>query len=332
MAIRHVRLRVHPPIRDHGATLGFDRIHPCVMVLLVRRYDLISLGRRRIGSCLTVWNHYRIDADFKTIPIGPRWRDLSEGETDLLVPHATGPDFPQLTDSDDALREFLQSVSHPDWLAQILNRQKRKWQESHPAKWFRLVPSEVPDREIPKCVRLAPDVALQFHQEKLSAGQIRHCIGRSFESGIRFAFQHLTESEVRRACFEFPRWVLTFHAMRLTADQLEICVRQDPSTAFRVRSVFPPRVQAKVLASTYMYPQYLLKQQATSEVREEILTSVIKFPRIWLREHNQSFHHLFEDLRRHLEITPDPECISRLMNNLPASIRKKLGAAVASMI
>jgi hypothetical protein len=230
------------------------------------------------------------------------------------------------------LREFLQSASHPDWLAQILNRQKRKWWESNPAKWFRLVPSEVPDCEIPKCVRLAPDVALQIYQEKLRAGQIRHCIGRSFESGIRYAFQHLTDRELRRACLEFPRLVLTYQVTRLTADQLDVCVRQDPFTAFRVRSVFPPRARAKVLASTYKYPHHLFRRHATYDVREEILKSLIEFPRVWLREHNQSFHHLFEDLGRHLEVTPDPECISRLMNTLPASLRKKLGAAIASMI
>ena len=142
VAVRYLIDDHGEPVIRRGALLGYDRINPSLLFLIVRAGDLISLGKRTIGETSTVWTHYKVGRGFRLMEIAIKGRGLTYAEIRSRV----GPYrlLEQPSECDDSLREFLSDSDHPKWMLPIIERQKMKWRKNRLSKFYHLVPSEIP--------------------------------------------------------------------------------------------------------------------------------------------------------------------------------------------
>jgi hypothetical protein len=302
--------------RLNGALLGFDPIHTCALFLLVRKGDLISVGENAIGVASATWTHYQIGLDFAMNPISIVGPTLTAVEIRaLILPNVAS--YHQPPGDDDALRDFINNPHHPAWLLPILERQKKKWRANRLSKFYHLVPSEVPDTEIPQIVKLAPEAALRFFLSKLTKLQIRSCVRRALTAAIIHAFDHIPPTQFKKAVRDHPSILLTHQGNRLPEDLLLRCVRFEPFVAFNIRKSFPPAIHAKILAATCGLPFGLFRSGDVSQLPTEIAFSFLQYPVQWLETYDNNFSELFRILERHARMKTCHNLIRYLMNSLP---------------
>ena len=204
-----VRYAINP--RDEieirsGALLGYDRIHPSAVVLIVKPGDLISLGEKPIGISTATWTHHRVNRRFRLEKIDITGRSLTNAEIRSLARGAAP--FEQAPGCDDTLREFLADSDHPGWLIPILERQKQKWRTHRLSKFYHLAPASAMPGELERVVKLAPGAALRFHFDSLTKGQINRCIRRDLATAIVHLRGHMSPAHLRKACREYPALLL----------------------------------------------------------------------------------------------------------------------------
>lgn len=301
-----------------GAVLGFEGSKSCAIVINVRRHDLISLRHRRALSSEFEWRHYRIECLFelKRIPIGNhRLRD--EDCDHQVYPENSAP-IAQPTNCDDDLRNFLAKAGRPRWLKTIIHRQVQKWRTHHPEKYYHLAPSRASAREITRCVSIAPFTVLRFFKNKLSDKELVHCISRSIEGGVIFAFDRLTPRQIKTALRECPGTMLALHAEKLSNEDLEFCARFDPFAGISVRNSVPPHRHAVLLAYSYSLAFPMADRALLGQFQAEIEQSLTHFPETWLRVHENSFSILLDCLAIHAQMRIDNDFLLRLLTGMPS--------------
>jgi hypothetical protein len=299
-----------------GATLGFDHIHPCVLFLLVREGDLVSVGEKTIGGTSASWIHYQVGPDFalKRINIGGRTLTAAEIRA-WLSPAVTS--YHQPPGCDESLREFLADPNHPAWLVPILERQKQKWRTRRISKFYHLAPSEASREEIDRIMKLAPGAALRFFSQHLTKGQIKRCIRRDLKTAVLHAYETMSPDQLDVACREHPVLLLQHQGSNLPEPILLRCVRFEPFEAFRIRNRFSAPVHAKILAATCELPFGLFRSGDISSLPAEIETSFRQFPGSWVESFGRDFGALFQALERQGRMKVDHAIVHFLMNVLP---------------
>lgn len=330
VAVRYMIDANGDPVIRNGALLGFDRINPCLIFLMVRKGDLISLGEKTIGEATVSWTHYQVGRGFRLIEIDIKGSGLTYAEIRSRV----GPYrmLEQPPGCDDSLRELLADDSHPKWMLPILERQKMKWRANRPSKYYYLVPSEVPDPEISQVMKLAPEAALRFFLPKLTKLQIRNCIRRALTTAIIHAFDHIPPTQFKRALRNHPSILLHYQGNRLPEPLLLRCVRFEPFDAFIIRKRFPPEIHAQILAATCGLPFQLFKCGNISRLPEEIETSFCRYPVLWLEAYDNDFSKLFRILERRGQIKFSHELHNFLMSSLPPQHLPELHRYIANNI
>jgi hypothetical protein len=302
--------------RMNGAVLGLDPIHPCSLLLLVQKWDLISIREKMANGTSARWTHHQIGPDFTLDPIAIDDRNLTAARLrELMLPDVVT--FQQAPGDDDALRDFINNPHHPAWLIPILERQKRKWRTNRPSKFYHLVPSEVPDAEIPQIVKLAPEAALRFFLPKLTKLQIRSCIRRALTVAIIHAFDYIPPTQFKKALRNHPGILLSYQGNRLPENLLLRCVRFEPFVAFNVRKNFPPPIHAKILAATCCLPFGLFRSGDVSQLPTEIAFSFLQYPVQWLETYDNDFSKLFRVIERHGRMKTCNRLLQFLMDTLP---------------
>jgi hypothetical protein len=303
--------------RISGAVLGLDRINPCALLLLVRKGDLISVGEKDIGSSESTWAHYQVGPDFELVQLDIVGRSLAAPEIRaLLNPEVVA--FHQAPGDDDALRDFLADTNRPPWLIPVTERQKRKWKKNRLAKYYHLVPSEVAEHEIPRCMELAPGVAVRFFHGWLDKEEVRKCIGRALESAILYAIGKMSEVQLDRACRQCPTLLLKNQASKLSEDRLMRCVALDPFEGFRIRNKVAPHLHARILAVTYDLPFGLFYNGCLSGLPAEISNSFHQFPVHWIQAHGNDNAALFRTLQLHGRMKIGHALVLHLLGSLPS--------------
>lgn len=311
----------------NGALLGFDRIHPCVLLMIVRIGDLISLGEKPIGKATANWTHYKVGRGFRLLEIAIAGRGLTHAEIRSLV----GPSalMEQPPGCDDSLRAFIADTNHPKWLIPIIKRQIQKWRVNRPSKFYHFVPSAVPEVEIPRVVKMAPDAALRFFLPKLTKLQIRSCVRRALPTAVIHAFSQIPPTQFKKALRDHPGLLLALQGKNLSQDQLLRCVGFEPFNAFVMRKHFPPALHAKILATTCGLPFQLFKSGNVSRLPAEIQTSFYRYPVQWLEVFDHDFSKLFRALVRHGKMKADQKLLQFLMTSLPPQHRSELYKFIA---
>ena len=305
-----------------GALLGFDRTHPCLLLLLVRPGDLISIGEKSIGVSTATWTHYRVGSGFRVEKIDITGRGLTNAEIRSLAWGAAP--LAQPSGCDNSIREFLADPEHPGWLTPVLERQKTKWRTTHLSKFYRLVPCETSPGELERIVKLAPGAALRFSFDKLTKGQINRCIRRDLETATVHAFEHMSPAHLQLACREYPILLLHHHGPNLPENILLRCVRLEPFAAFVARNRYPAPVHAKILAATCVLPFDLFNSGDISGLPAEIETSFRQFPVAWVESYGCDFSALFRTLERQAKMTVNHDLMGFLMERLPPQHLPKL--------
>lgn len=330
LAVRYSVDRRGETVIRIGALLGFDRINPCVLFLLVKEDDLISIGEKSIGEATVTWWHFQVGRGFRLIETTIAGRGLTHAEIRSLAGHCAPMEQPP--GYDDTLREFLADAGHPRWLVPILERQKKKWRANRPSKSYHLVPSEVPDPEISQVMKLAPEAALRFFLPKLTKVQIRNCIRRALTTAIIHAFDHIPPTQFKKALRNHPGILLTHQGKRLPESLLLRCVRFEPFDAFIIRKRFPPALHAKILAATCGLPFQLFKSGNISRLPDEIETSFRRFPVQWLEAYDNDFSELFRTLERRGGMKTCHKFLDSLISSLPPQHLPALYRFIANAI
>lgn len=316
---------------EKGVVLGFDLIQPCALILSVQKGDLISIGEKIIGESQASRTHYQIGDKFEL----HQFEIPDPSKTNLGILSRLQPSVARLNQlplCDDSLRHFLANKSHPEWLIPILERQKKKWRASRPAKFYQLMPSEVADDEIPVCVSTAPGAALRFLRDRISANELRQCIGRDLEAAAQYAFEAMSEVQVDRACLEFPGLLLRHHASQLSEERLLRCVCLDPFGGFHIRNQVEPHLHAKVLAGTLGLPFELFSACDLSDLPNEILQSFLSFTKSWVDAFAGNHQHLLTTLMRHRGDRSRGDYLLHLMEHVPPEYLPHVASFAARFI
>ncbi len=302
--------------RRTGAILGFNRIDPCALFLLVQKGDLVSIGEKAIGGVSASWVHYQVEPDFTLNQVGFGGSTLTGSEIRaLILPDVAS--FHQPPGCDESLREFLADPNHPAWLVPILERQKQKWRTKRLSKHYRLVPSEASQDEIDRILKLAPGAAVRFFSKHLTKGQIKRCIRRDLKTAVVHSYQAMSPTQIQAACREHPVLLLQNQGSRLPEAILLRCIRYEPFEAFRIRNSLPAPVHAKILAATCELPFGLFRSGDISSLPAEIETSFRQFPGSWVESFGRDFGALFHALERQGRMKVDHDLVHFLMNVLP---------------
>lgn len=330
LAVRYaINARDEIEIRS-GALLGFDRIHPSVVVLIVKPGDLISLGDKPIGGPSATWTHYRVGRRLRLEKAGITDRSLTNAEIGSLARGAEP--FEQAPGCDDTLREFLADPEHPRWLVPILERQKQKWRTNRLSKFYHLAPASAPPGELDRLVKLAPGAALRFHFGRLTKGQINRCIRRDLATAIVHHFAHMSPAHLKKACRDFTVLLLEHRGTELSEENLLFCVRFEPFRSFAIRRRFPPHLHAMILAATCDLPFELFECGDISGLPAEIEASFRQFPESWLRVYDSDVPALFRVLERRGRMTLDQDLFEALTDKLPPQYPPKIFQFIATRI
>lgn len=315
IAVRYMIDANGEPVIRNGALLGFDRINPCLLFLIVRKGDLISLGEKSIGEESMSWTHFQVGRGFRLMEIAIKGRSLTYPEICSRV--GSYRPLEQPPGCDDSLRDLLAGDSHPKWMLPILERQKRKWRANRPSKFYHLVPSEIQDSEIRRVVKIAPGAAIRFLLPKLTKLQTRSCIRRALATAVIHAFDEIPPTQFKRAIRDYPSLLMTHQGTRIPEDLLMRCVRFEPFDAFIIRKRFPPAIHAKILANTCGLPFQLFKSGNISRLPAEIETSFRQYPVQWIEIYDNDFSKLFRILERRGQMKICQKLYNLLMSSLP---------------
>lgn len=314
---------------SRGAVLGHEHGKPCILVITVVRGDLVSLAA---PDSTTGWRHYRIGPDFELLPFPIQDRKLTPDELNHHVNLECCEQLEQLSDCDDALRDFLDRKDRPDFVSQALARQIWKWRKRRLDKLFHLVPSMVKNGEIPFLPNISPFTGLRFFRKRMTEKQILRCIHRSPEGGVLFAFERMTPAQIERAIKECPGTLITHRHSRISDKQLDRCAQYDPFAAIKTRAAMNPRRHAILLARSYLLAFPMQPGGTMDDFHAEIIGSLTRFPDVWLNAHQQDYGEIFGCLSQHAEIRIDHGFIQTLLGKISIKHRKHLADHIAKFL
>jgi len=307
-----------------GAVLGRDPDQTSAMILDVHQRDLVVVySRVRKGCRDCTFTYYRITDDWNLQLLKPDVARLkSEGFEHLIEVTDRLPDG-QVDSCSETLRDFL-AESHPTWLESILMRQVEHWRYFKPEQFFRLAPSRMTDREFVECFLNYPLLTLANFKTRLTRKQLRSCIRRGLLGGVIYAFDELSPVQIKKAEVRHPGEMIQFAGERLTDAQLRRVAAEAPWTAFCCRQSMSPARQALVLSVSYRFITLLNHATPKTQLVEEIMLSITRFPEPWLYQHANQFSTLLLALWHHLELTIPPSRLGKMLLDMPEEHRGSL--------
>lgn len=314
-----------------GAVLGREASQTCAYVIHVRPDDLICVREMLVGIEDYCWRYFRIGQGYKPLALDLPNRCLSKRECSTLL-KVTAPNEPDQTDCDDlSLRAFF-AQRHPDWLQEIADRQIAHWNKNKPDKYFRFVPTEVAEREIPRCVKVSPYAALERFQHRLDRAQLSSCLINCPRAAVMFATDKIPLSKREDYLIDYAKEALLFAADKLSDQELGLCASIEMFAAFHYRTWQAPDRRAILLANSFLVSFFATHGAPISDIQEEIRKSILEFPRQWSSSDPEGFPSILKKLEKHVEMEIDPMLISELLETADPEDRKGLADYIVSSL
>jgi hypothetical protein len=315
-----------------GALLGRDPGKPSALILDVRKRDLISVMERSACDGNFTWRFYRIGHNFEPEPLDlPSDSFRLDDLRDHIELSDLNPDV-QVDCCDNLLKDFL-AEPHPDWLAEILDRQIQHWRAHHPERFYRLAPSRSTEQEFYDCCQKFPLLTLGNFQDRLSTEDVYWLAQRSLKGAVMHAFHVLTDAQIKKAIDEHPGEMIRHAAAKLTDRQLRTCIHKEPQVAFHCRWTLPSRRRAAVLAIAYPGCFLHYHDNPGRALHWEVIASITKHSDVWLSIHkHKGFEAVFDGLRRYLGMKVDSRALWEMFGGMDSEIRPLLSRYIAKYI
>ncbi len=248
--------------------------------------------------------------------------------------------LPQLSETDDRCLSYLEesvikrifSDRHPTWLHDLLDKVLNEWRLENPALFVRVAPRAQIETEIPLLVRHDPQRALAEYKDKLDRDQFLWCLTKRPDAAIRHAFERIPRADRIDLVRTYSTLALNYHLDRMSENELEVASSADAMTAFKLRHFLEDRRHAIVLSESYPAFFFIDLIENEFDLTQEIINSVIEYPRIWYRSHYQSFEILFRSLKSTFWIDFSGEELLKLAEKLGPKLRKEIQIYIGSKI
>lgn len=274
------------------SVIGRSEGRTCAMVFQIRQNDVIGT-REVMHSGEAVWSYYRIDSEFRPVPLLGETRSPNQVDRDFLLAVNQPDPIPNILEEME-IRLFF-SKQHPDWLQEIVDRQISQWRESNPDRFFRFAPRALEERSLEMCVAEAPFAALARFKVLLNSSQIRQCVIRSPRGAVIHALEHVTGQMRVTYLIEHGSDALVYSAGKLSDDELRNCAWIDVETGYLIRKRLPLHREAIALASSYSF-NFLKTGSEMEEIHREITESIAAFPDQWEASEREGFPAVFRNL------------------------------------
>jgi hypothetical protein len=224
------------------------------------------------------------------------------------------------------------SDRHPTWIKEPLSKVLDEWRNKNPALFVRVAPRARIETEIPLLVRYDPQRALAEYKDKLDRDQFLWCLSKRPDAAIRHAFERIPRADRIDLVRAYSTLALNYHLDRMSENELEVASSADAMTAFKLRHFLEDRRHAIVLSESYPAFFFIDLIENEFDLTQEIINSVIEYPRIWYRSHYQSFEILFRSLKSTFWINFSGEDILKLAEKLGPKLRKEIQIYIGSKI
>jgi len=314
-----------------GIVLGHEEGETCALIVHVRAHDLIGIKEYYAGVEACSWSYYQIGQSLQPIGLDLPNRRLSSREcADLLQCEDTST-LDRFDMGDHSLRSFF-AEKHPQWLQVIADRQILQWQCHKPDSYFLLAPQAFVEREIQRCVEVAPFAALARLGHRLDKKQRALCILQSPQGAVRFATDEIPPFLREVYLIDHAQEAIEYAANKLTDDELRLCAFVDSFAAFRCRGKMPPNRRAMMLANSYRYAFIANYGGSLADLQNEIRTSLIESAEQWLACDPSGFHGILKGLEQHVEMHFDHATLTAMLEEMGPERGQPLADYIGSLI
>ena len=314
-----------------GIVLGLEEGMTCTMIVHVRAHDLIGIKDKHLGVEDPSWRYYRIDQTFQPLALDLPNRRLSSREVEEILQCDDTSALDRFDLGDHVLRAFF-SQKHPQWLRKIADRQILQWQSHKPASFFLLAPLSLVEREITRCVEVAPFAALARFKQRLNKTQLALCILRSPKGAVRFATDEIPPLLREVYLIDHAKESIEFAANKLSDDELKLCAFVDGFAAFRCRGLMPPNRRAIMLAISYRYAFAVNYGGSLADLQNEIRSSLIESAEQWITCDPDGLCGILEGLKKHVGMRFDHAALTTMLKEMGPERGQPLAEYIVSRI
>ena len=315
-----------------GIVLGIEEGRTCALIVNVRAHDLIGIKDNHAGLEDHSWKYFQIDQTFQPIALDLPHRRLSSREVEEIFESDDTSALNRFDLGEHGLRSFF-AQKHPVWLRKIADRQILLWQSHKPESFFLLAPLSLVEREIPRCVEVAPFAALARFKRRLNKTQLALCILRSPKGAVRFATDEIPPLLREEYLIDHAQDAIEFAATKLSDYELKLCAFVDSFAAFRCRGLMPPNRRAIMLANSYRYAFFVNYGGSLANLQNEIRSSLIGHAGQWLAcEPENGLRGILEGLEEHVGMRFDEATLRAMLKEMGPERGQPLADYIASLI
>ncbi len=149
---------------------------------------------------------------------------------------------------------------------------------------------------------------------------------------MRVAFDSVPRRVRRKHLPSHATYLLDNHLQQLTNQELRICSKTVPMSAFTLRCLVPPRRHAIMLAHSYGVVWHTLFGDARTPFRDEVLDSLARYPDEWLSANEKGFKGIFRKLSSLSGIRLKPLEFQSLLKQIAPRGRQDLAEYIAPFV
>jgi hypothetical protein len=298
-----------------------DSTSAIVAVSVVRQRDVLIMRFHNKSGLMVLQDRLRFSDSFVAKP-----EEMKAGACAVACSshRAAGPGAGNLHHMpvEDLTRLFRDR--HPEWLQQRLEAALDSWKNEMPELFARVAPRARIVHDLSLLVNHAPQRALSEFSTMVNREQFAECIRREPFPAVQHVFACIPR-EIRVGLVrKFATFCLNHHLNRLTEKELEAASFADAKTAFPLRHFADGQRHAIMTSVSYPACFFMERHVQGSEFRREMKDSVLAYPRVWWRTHQQSFTILFSALSSTLGIHFSGEELLLLSRKLGPELRAEL--------
>ena len=314
-----------------GTAIGHEEGKTCALIVHVHVGDLIGIKERHAGVMNLAWRYYQISQSLQPIALDLPSRRLYSHECAEILKCNDTSTLDRFDMGDHSLRLFF-AQKHPEWLRVIADRQILQWQCNNPDTFFLLAPQALVEREIPRCIEVAPFAALARYKHRLNKTQLASCILRSPKGAVKYATDEIPPLLREVFLIDHAQEAIEFAANKLTDNELKLCAFVDSFAAFRCRGMMPPNRRAIMLANSYRFAFIANYGGSLADLQNEIRTSLIESAEQWLACHPSGFDGILKGLEQHVEMYFDHATLKAMLEEMGPERGQPLADHIASLI
>jgi len=314
--------------RAAGIILGEDPKAPRAAIVKVRRGDIVVIYHRTSSNRLKPLQKFNISGSFELLI-----EECQPPGVPIVLP------FEQIPRDDDRKSNFdtcdlklLYSRRQPEWLQRIMDDQLECWRDHTAPLFLRIAPHRLLIQNMELLVIHDPYRALLDYKDRLNKEQLARCIKAQPSAAMRVAFDSVPRRVRRKHLASHATYLLDNHLQQLTNSELRICSKKDPKTAFKLRSIVPPRRHAIMLAHSYGVVWHTLFGDDRTPFRDEALGSLSRYPDEWLSGNEKGFKGIFRKLSSLSGIRLKPLEFQSLLKQIAPRGRQALAEYIAPFV